>query len=305
MIKYPQFPTTLAFVAGLFDACYKFHRTGGSVVLRCDHQAPLTLLQNWFPCRVNSIKHGYEATLYGASAAILMTIVLPLSKWDLHTWSGEPVDLEWVPLPGVTQTKGSDAYITGYFYARVGKVTSETKTFQYPFPVDDTYKWASVAVAGKDQVTVTLNSAIMTLHHVLQHALPPVPETLEYKSAISLRNRLCIMAAQQWKAGEKRSRRAALTLEQQHIIDRHCPTMGVKSMCKILGVSRFMVEQYTKAHNIVPGEDPITKELIKLTEAGKDRDSIRFHIKHTFGVVMTADAVSSWKYRHKKTKSAA
>jgi len=304
-IKYPTFPTNDAFMAGLFDACYRFHRGDGSVVLRCDHRGPLTMLQNWFPCRVNPHKKGFEAVVFGAPAGILMTIVLPLSKHDIGWPAAEPLDLEYVTLPGVTQHHDNDAYILGYFYAKVGKPTSETKVMKYPFPMDEHYTRVSVVpVAGKksEEVAVCLNSAIMTLQRVLQHALPPTPDKLEYRSAICVRNRMCIVAAQQINAGRQRFRRASLTLEQCNIIDQHCISMGVKSICKMLGVTPGMVERYMKSVGKEPPPDPITSELIRCVEEGKDRDSIRFHIKHTFGIVMTADAVSAWKYRYKKKK---
>jgi hypothetical protein len=300
-VRFPKFPTDCLFLAGVFDVCYRFQRTrDGSVVLRCEHEMPLLLVQNWFPCKVTKDHAGYEAMVYGASASTLKYVVSPHTKHakDEIDVADAGFVLKFVDLLDVPRISCDDPYILGYFFARVGHVTSKTITIEYPFPVDDAYKTVSVDVVDDKHIAVCLNSEIMSLQRCLFYAVPGVPECLDYKSPICSRNRLCIVAAQKLN-GSGRFRRAALTKEQMQIIDRHV-ALGVKSLVKNLGVSAPMVHRYLDHRGSVLPVDPITGEIRKGIDAGKDRDVIRFEIKQKYGIVLSAGAISARKYRYKK-----
>lgn len=300
-IQYPLFPVGWEFLVGLFDACYRFHRKDGSIVLICDHLAPLRIIQNWFPGKINEENDTFRMTLHGAPANVLLAIVGPQSKHGIsYDGQHQSFELRFVPVTDASQLQDDDAYMIGFYYANVGKVSSAKQTFSYPFPDMDDCRRVSV-VRRSDEVEMLLNSGIMFLQYTLGYTLPDLPEKLMYKSPIALRNRLCTIAAEKLST-EKRYRRAALTLEQQELIDTFGPQIGVQGICNLLGVSPSMVRQYVihQGVSVRKTRDVIADELKQGKDLGWDRDKMRLHIKTFFGYEMSVEAVSARLYRNTK-----
>ena len=300
-IQYPQFPTSWTFVAGIFDACYRYHRKNGSLVLHCDHKDPLRMMQNWFPGKILCESNKYTMTIYGGLASILLSIVGPLSKHDI-SWEGQTLDIDYVDLPKMDYLAENDAYMIGFFYATIGTATSEKKRIEYPFheQIDECNHVSIAKVPGKDSIDILLNSGLVVLHHTISHALPKTPESLSFKSALCYRNRLVVEAARKLCDG-KRFRRPALTLEQQSIIDHLCSTYGLKGICSNLGISPAMVQQYVERNHLDrPPKDPIRCAIEKYHTQGLDRHAIRYNIRKTLGCEISVDAVSSRLHRYKK-----
>lgn len=310
-IKYPEFPTNLAYLAGLFDAVYTTWRSRGHLRLTSKHAAPLEVIMNWFPGKYDKISDiHHELNMSGAPAQVLLGCVkqyvrtIPDKTRDL--FPDIHPDVALFRSKGYTTCPDDDvAWLLGYYYACVGEIVTEEVSIQ-PFNakknrkvgVLPTFKNMNVTQeANNGTIKVLLKSNAPLLHRIVSMTHPSLPETIDKECQVCLRQRLVNKAIQDYSTHvlKQRPRHASMTPEQLQMIQQHVQKLGVIPLSRLMGLSVKQVKAYMGDRQIPV--NTINSFIHERHQEGMDRYAIKGHVRNKFGVNLSIGAISSRLYR--------
>lgn len=318
-VSYPQFPTNLGFLAGLFDAVYTAWRTRGQLVLSSTHAAPLEVIQNWFPGKYHRISDTYHTlNISGAPAYVLLGCVKKHVRIT-NTEAFPDIDhgrVELIRPKDFAKIPHEDtSWLLGYFYGCVGDVTSK-EVYMIPFDYKKNRKFmvvkpqvSSIQIIQEEEedLKVTLNSNAFLLHRVLKVIYPPIPETITKQCQVCLRQRLVNRAIQDYNKHilGQRPRHSSMSREQKEILRKHVHEFGTNPLCRLMGLSVKQVKAFLDSDDIDHSAiqtNTLNTFIKTMQEEGVDVHSIKSHVRNKYGVNLSIGAINM-RARRKKQSS--